>query len=74
MGHLRRLETHHTNVSARRVSGMGRAARLMTPHMVADVRSARNLYIRQCALMLDRAKRAANCSSQVRVVGELVEG
>ena len=68
---FRHLETQHTNISARRITGISRSARLMTLHMCADIRSVANLYIRQCALMLDRVLRAANCSIQTRMGMEM---
>ena len=69
--HLQRLETQHANISARRITGISRSARLMTLHMCADVRLVRNLYTRQCALLLDRALRASSCSLQTRMLEEL---
>ena len=57
---LKRLEVQLANVSARRITGIGRSARLAALHMTADVLSVRNQYLKVCALTLDRALRAYN--------------
>ena len=57
---LHRLETQQTNIAARRVVGVSRSARLAVLHMVADVMSARKLFIQQSALAIDRALRTRN--------------
>ena len=66
---LRSLATQHANVSARRITDISRSARLAALHMSADVRSAHNLSIRQCALKLDRTLRVADCMFQARIRG-----
>ena len=58
---LDRLETLVTNINARRITGASRSARLAVLHMVADVTSARNLFLQQSALFIDRAMRIRNC-------------
>ena len=64
---LRRLETRHANISARRVLGLGVAGRLEPLFAVADLMSTRNLYLRSCAAILDRALRAGNSSLKERM-------
>ena len=45
---MRRLETLHANIAARRITGISRSARLATLRMAAGVQSVRNLNICQC--------------------------
>ena len=61
---IRRLETQDANVAARRTTGVSRAARLEVLRSVADILSARNLYVQQCALLVGRALRAHACLLQ----------
>ena len=62
---LRRLEVQLANISARRVVGVGRSARLAALHMAAGVISVRNQYIRACAPLFDRALQAYVCTVRV---------
>ena len=57
---LGRLEAQQTNISARRITGVSRTARLAILHMVAGITTARNLYIQQCGIAIDRAVRTHN--------------
>ena len=70
---LRSLETQHTTVSARRIAGVGHSARIAALHMCTDVKSTHNLYIPQCALMLDRALRTGDCMFQTQMRNLLEE-
>ena len=45
---LASIETKIANVVARRITGVGRSARLMTLHIAADIMPARNLFIVNC--------------------------
>ena len=54
---LDRLEVQQTNISARRITGVARSARLAVLHMVAGIITARNLYTQQCGIAIDRAPR-----------------
>ena len=69
--HPRCLETHHTNIPVRRIVGISRSEGPMTLLMCAGIHSAHSLYIRQCALMLEWALRAADCSPQGRMTSGL---
>ena len=51
---LRALETTNTNIAARRISGPGRSGRPGAMFAASDALSVHNLYIRDCATMLDR--------------------
>ena len=64
---LHSLEVQLANISARRIVGVGRSARLATLHMTAGVLSAENQYLRACALLLDRVLRAYNSAIQTRL-------
>ena len=68
---LKRLGTRHANISVRRALGLGSAARLESLFAVAGLTSARNLYLRSCAAMLDRALRAKNSVLQARMDSRL---
>ena len=70
----RRLEVQYASVAACRITRVSRAARLEILHPVADVPSVRNLLIRECAHMVDRAPSARSSSAQEQIrrfVGEL---
>ena len=54
---FQRLETQQKNIAARRITEASRSARLAVLHMAADVVSAKNLFIQQCGLAIDRALR-----------------
>ena len=64
---LRKLEVQLANISARRIIGAGRSARLAALHITLGVMSVRNLFIRSCALMLDRAMRAYRSTVRTRL-------
>ena len=64
---LGRLEVQQATIAARRIVGVSGAARLGVPRATADVLSVRNLYVNQCALVLDRALRAHNGSVEVLI-------
>ena len=66
--HLDRMETQHANVSAGRITGIGRSARLVTLRMTAGALSVRNQYIQACALLLDRSLRAYDSTIQTRLL------
>ena len=59
---FRTLETRHTHIGARRVGGLGMSARIETLIMVANTKSARNLFFLQCANKLDKCLRAFGSS------------
>ena len=61
------MEMKHSNISARRVLGMNPTARLETLFSTSDLLSTRNLYLRSCAMLLDRSLRAPNCDIQERL-------
>ena len=61
------LQTRHANIAARRVLGIGRSARLGTLFATSNALSARNLYLRSCATMLDRCLRATDSSTTKRL-------
>ena len=71
--HLSRIETRLTNIAARRVVGVGGSARLMVLHIAAGVQSARNLYILNCAFMMDRAVRTHNSSISASLRSRLAQ-
>ena len=64
---LGRLEVCALNVLARRVAGVSRAARIPVLHAAAGLLSVRNLYVQQCAALLDRSLRAVNSWIQERM-------
>ena len=66
-GIMERLEVQQTNIAARRITGVSRSARLATLHMVAGVISARNLYIQQCGIAVDRAVRTHSSKAKMDV-------
>ena len=68
---LRKLEPQHANILASRVVAISRSATLLALHVCADVRLVRNLFIRHCALMSDRAPQASEGSLQTRLQGEM---
>ena len=68
---LARLETQLANISPRRITGIGRSARLATLPMAAGALSVHYRYIRSCALTLGRALRAYNSTICVRFIAWL---
>ena len=63
-GMFDRLEVQQANVSARKITGAARSARLAVLHIVADIITARNLFIQQCGIAIDRALRPHNSQIQ----------
>ena len=70
---LQRLEAQLANISARRIVGIGRPARLAALHMTAGAVSVRNRYLRSRALLLDHALRAYNSAIRARLDAWLSE-
>ena len=66
-GLMRRLDTTILNVMARRTTGVARTARIPVLHATAGILSAHNLFIQQCASMVDLSLRATGASVQARV-------
>ena len=62
---MRELETSHTKIAALRVLGLETTALLDTLFSTVHLLSARNLYPRACAAMLDRGLRATECALRV---------
>ena len=63
---LKELDVKIINVAARRVIGEGRSARRVILYTTSGLMSTPNIYILQCALILDRALRADG--SEIRVM------
>ena len=61
---LHRMETQHTNIAARRITGISRSSRLEILHITADVISAHNLLIRQCGISIDKALRISDSGAK----------
>ena len=55
------------DVSARRITSIGRSARLAALHVTAGVSSVKNQYLRSCALLLGRALRAYKSTVRARL-------
>ena len=70
---MERLETQQANIAARKITGASKSARLAVLHMTADVLSARNLFIQQCGLSIDRALRIHSSTTQDEMQGWLDE-
>ena len=64
---LHRMETQHTNIAARRITGVARSARLEILRMVADVTSIKNLFIQQCGISIDRALRCSHSTVKTAI-------
>ena len=64
---MQRIDTRVVNVLARRILGVGPSARLPVLHAVAGVESMNNLYVQNCAAMLNIALRAERSSLQTRM-------
>ena len=61
------METVIMHPAARRVGGLDRSARIEDLHFPAGTSSCKNLYVRQCAGMLDSILRAPRCSAAKRL-------
>ena len=59
---LRRLGTQGANVTARRITGISRSARLEVLHAAAGIWSIHNQYLQHVAMLLARALAADRCS------------
>ena len=66
-GLMSRLETQYANIAARRITAVSRAAQLEVLRPMADILSVRNMYVQQCALLMDRALREHASLLQDRV-------
>ena len=65
--YMRRIDTCILNVLARMTTGVARSARIPALHAFAGILSMRNLYIQQCASMLDLVLRASNATIESRI-------
>ena len=68
---FRKLGTRSTNVSARRITGAGRSARLETLHMAPEIWSITNQYLQHVAFLMVPAVTATECSRTDRPNGWL---
>ena len=64
---MRLLDTRVTNVLARKICGVGQAARLPILHAASGTMAVHNLFIQRCAEMLNIALKAENSSIQQRL-------
>ena len=64
---FRQLDTRDHNIPARRIVGLGPSARIETLFHTAGILNVRNLYLRCCGGMLDRALRAWASSIRTRM-------
>ena len=64
---MRRVDTGILNVMARMTTGVTRSARIPILHAVAGILSMHNLYIQQCASMLDLVLRASRSTIENRI-------
>ena len=62
---LDRLGAQQTNITARRITGVARSARLAVLHMVAGIVTARDLYIQQRGIAINRASRTHGSRIQI---------
>ena len=61
-----RLDTQGANVTARRITGISRSARLETLHLAAALWSATNQYLQHVAKLMTRALSATECTLATR--------
>ena len=66
-GGFRQRDTRRINIAARLVVELGVSARIEALFSAADFLTPANSYLRSCAVQLDRALRAHNCSLQRRM-------
>ena len=68
---MRKMNTQILNISARKVGGIARTARIESLHFVTEVMSFYNMYAVHCADFLDSCLRAHHSTVQERMRGEI---
>ena len=64
---FQRIGTQSTNISARRITGVARSARIEVLHMAAGLWAIQNQYLQHIALLFSRSLEATRCSLTARL-------